>query len=269
MERFFLILSFIVVLVPVIYFVFVRVHLNLVSSLRIKNYIPIVISILTFLAVTYILFYYSFFKNEIALSFLSTMEELLKIMLIMLGLIGFLYMLIGFFGRRYTLRVDKFNIGGINILFDQSSEIFIKTVGTFIAAKRTLYEFYVVRDNIDQVLDAYFESYKFIRDNLELLDCEKDKELYDVSVSIIKKLNDFLTTHQSDYRRWYGRITADDRIQIDKKTTITVHNTTIEEVQKHYYRYDEIIKDIQELNSFMKSERIRDAFNIKRFEWEE
>lgn len=76
----------------------------------------------------------------------------------------------------------QINIGGINILFDQSNEIFTKTVGIYIAAKRTLFNFDEVRDNIDQVLDAYYDSYNFIRNNLELLDSEKDVELYQLSV---------------------------------------------------------------------------------------
>ncbi|WP_407350110.1 hypothetical protein VNN41_06905 [Lactococcus garvieae] len=197
------------------------------------------------------------------------MEKLLQIMLIFIAIIVFLYMLVGFFGRRYTLRVDKFNIGGINILFDQSNEIFIKTVGTFIAAKRTLFNFDKSRDNIYQVLDAYYTTYQFIRDNLELLDPDKDEEIYQLSVNILKKLNNFLTTHQNDYRRWYDRITADDKIIISEDDIIIVHSTTIEDVQKHYYRYTEIIEDIQNINTFMKDMSVKEIFNIKRFDWEE
>ena len=140
-------------------------------------------------------------------------------------------------------------------------------MGTYIAAKRTLFNFDEVRDNIDQVLDAYYDSYNFIRNNLELLDSEKDVELYQLSVDIIKHLNDFLTEHQNDYRRWYDKTIDDDIIEVDG-TQIIVHSTTIENVQKHYYRYDVLIPDIKDLNDFMKDIRIKEAFRISRFDWE-
>lgn len=92
-------------------------------------------------------------------------------------------------------------------------------------------------------------------------------ELYQLSVDIIKHLNDFLTEHQNDYRRWYDKTIDDDIIEVDG-TQIIVHSTTIENVQKHYYRYDVLIPDIKDLNDFMKDIRIKEAFRISRFDWE-
>ena len=257
--------------VSVLVIAFVSIILKLIKKFtgtRINN-IPIIFTTIIFLATAYILFYFKFFKQAYVVDFIATMEKLLQIMLIFIAIIVFLYMLIGFFGRRYTLRVDKFNIGGINILFDQSNEIFIKTVGTFIAAKRTLFKFNESRDNIYEVLDAYYLTYKFIRDNLELLDPERDEEIYQVSVNILKKINNFLTNHQNDFRRWYDKTKADDKIIISEDETIIFHSTTIEEVQKHYYRYDEIIEDIIGINTFMKDAGVKEIFNIKGFNWEE
>lgn len=269
LEKFFLLLSLGFVTLVFMYF-FLKPIYSLIKNLKtVKSYLPIALSIIMFCAVAYISLYFKFFKQPFVIEFTRTIEKLLQIMLMLLAIVAFLYVLIGFFGRRYTLRVDKFNIGGINILFDQSNEIFTKTVGTYIAAKRTLFNFDEVRDNIDQVLDAYYDSYKFIRNNLELLDSQKDAELYQLSVDIIKHLNDFLTKHQNDYRRWYDKIKDDDKIEVDSINIIIVHSTTIENVQKHYYRYNELIPDIKDLNDFMKDIRIKEAFRISRFDWEE
>ncbi|MGO3168841.1 MAG: hypothetical protein ACTIJS_08880, partial [Senegalia sp. (in: firmicutes)] len=57
-------------------------------------------------------------------------------------------------------------------------------------------------------------NYKHIKDNLELLDPEKDKEIYDLSTEILQKLNHFLSKHQSDYRRWFDYIINKDCIKI-------------------------------------------------------
>ena len=235
-----------------------------------KIIILVTFTLLVFLSLAYISFYFDIFNEKYVNEFISAMETLLKIMLILITLLVFFYVLIGFFGRRYTLRVDNFNIGGINILFDQSNAIYIKTVGTYIGSKRTLFTIYESRDNIYQLLDVYYKTYNFIRDNLELLDPKQDKEIYDLSVDILKKINGFLTTHQNDYRRWYDQITAIDRITTGEgKDDIIVHSTTIEDVQKNYYRYSEIISGIKDVNSFMKEKQVREKFNIHRFDWEE
>ena len=267
LEELFLSLSVGFVILVFMYLLIKPIYRSIKDLKTLKSYMPIVLSIFMFCAVAYIALYFKFFKQPFVIEFTHTIEKLLQIMLMLLAIVAFLYVLIGFFGRRYTLRVDKFNIGGINILFDQSNEIFTKTVGTYIAAKRTLFNFDEVRDNIDQVLDAYYDSYNFIRNNLELLDSEKDVELYQLSVDIIKHLNDFLTEHQNDYRRWYDKTIDDDIIEVDG-TQIIVHSTTIENVQKHYYRYDVLIPDIKDLNDFMKDIRIKEAFRISRFDWE-
>ena len=267
LEELFLSLSVGFVILVFMYLLIKPIYRSIKDLKTLKSYMPIVLSIFMFCAVAYIALYFKFFKQPFVIEFTHTIEKLLQTMLMLLAIVAFLYVLIGFFGRRYTLRVDKFNIGGINILFDQSNEIFTKTVGTYIAAKRTLFNFDEVRDNIDQVLDAYYDSYNFIRNNLELLDSEKDVELYQLSVDIIKHLNDFLTEHQNDYRRWYDKTIDDDIIEVDG-TQIIVHSTTIENVQKHYYRYDVLIPDIKDLNDFMKDIRIKEAFRISRFDWE-
>lgn len=226
-------------------------------------------SFFVFVLLAYTLNKWSLFNYEPVLEYISTVKILIEILAILLLLILLLYIIIGFFGKRYSLRVDNFNIGGINILFDKSSEIYKKTVGNFIASKRTLFSFNKKRDNISQVLDAYHSTYKHIKDNLELLDPGNDEEIYELSIEILQKLNHFLTKHQSDYRRWFDHITNENSIKLSEDDNIVVHETTIELVQEKYYRYDEIIVDIKKLNLYFNSNNIEEKFNIKNFDWSE
>ena len=70
-------------------------------------------------------------------------------------------------------------------------------------------------------------------------------------------------------RRWYEKIVADDVIKTGKDTNdIIVHETTIEKVQEHYYRYSEFLEDIEEINNYMKSKELGKMFDIKHFDWE-
>lgn len=225
--------------------------------------------IIIFFLVASILNIYDFFNNDLIISYLSTVKNMMQLLLLFLIIMVVGYGVIGFLGKRYSLRIDNFNIGGINIFFDKSNEIFIKTVGTFIASKRTLFNFNRKRDNISEVLNAYYETYKYIKDNLELLDNKKDKELYSLSVEMLKKLNNFLATHQNDYRRWYNKINESDEINIPDSESIIVHKTTIEVVQKNYYRYDELLEDIKTINNYFSQESIQSAFKIEEFDWSE
>lgn len=228
----------------------------------------IVLILLVFFLLAYILTSLKVFYNTLVKDYIVTTKDMLQILFLFILIMAFFYVLVGFLGKRYTLRVDKFNIGGINVLFDRSNEIYIKTVGTFISSKRSLFNFKRERDNIYEVLNVYYEVYNFIRSNLELLDPIKDKALYSTSVDILKMLNQFLTKHQNDYRRWYEKVISADEIYSHGKK-IVVHETTIERVQKNYYRYAEILKDINEVNKYMSSQSIRNVFRIKVFDWEE
>lgn len=243
--------------------------IKLPKKIKESMVLDIAFIIIIFFLVASILNIYDFFNNDLIISYLSTVKNMMQILLLFLIIMVVGYAVIGFLGKRYSLRIDNFNIGGINIFFDKSNEIFIKTVGTFIASKRTLFNFNRKRDNISEVLNAYYETYKYIKDNLELLDNKKDKELYSLSVEMLKKLNNFLATHQNDYRRWYNKINESDEINIPDSENIIVHKTTIEVVQKNYYRYDELLEDIKTINNYFSQESIQNAFKIEEFDWSE
>lgn len=212
---------------------------------------------------------YDILNSQLFTTYISTVKSMIEILLLSFVILIFGYIVVGFSGKKYSLRIENFNIGGINVFFDKSNEIFIKTVGSFIASKRSLFKFNKKRDNISEVLNAYYETYKYIKDNLELLDIKKDEELYSLSVEMLKKLNHFLSTHQNDYRRWYDRIYAEDRINVPDNKSIVVHETTIEVIQEHYYRYAELLKDIEEINQYFSKDKIKIPFKINYFNWSE
>lgn len=253
-------------------YLFYRFISNIADKKSLNMKVSIMINVmfiyLVLLSLVYVMDYHSFFKIVHIQSLIKTFKSTLELMVVLFAIFTIIYLMIGVFGKKYTLRVENFNIGGINIFFDKSSEVFIKSVGTFIGAKRTLFSFNKQRDNISEVLDAYYEVYKFIRSNIDLLDQDRDSDIAHVSIEIIMRLNRFLTKHQNDYRRWYNKIVEKDKILCDGKD-IKVHSTTIEEVQSHYYRYDEIIVDIAKINEYMRSNEVKKIFRINLFEWEE
>lgn len=252
----------------VLYSLFLLLRKVIPNGMKASIICRIIVCLLGLLSLVYVLSYFEIFSNKKFISYMTDLKSFVQYILLFLIISFVLYIMIGFFGKRYTLRVENFNIGGINVFFDKSNEIYIKTVGTFIKSKRTLFSFDKSRDNIRDVIKTYYSVYDFIRSNLELLNPEVDVELYSMSVELLKKLNQFLTKHQSDYRRWYEKIVEDDIIKFEHDEEIIVHNTTIEDVQKHYYRYDEILSDIQAINNFMKNKELGSIFDINHFDWE-
>ena len=192
--------SITIIIMFLLYCIFSSLKKILPEGMKTSIIFSVTIYLLVLLSVVYILSYSKILKNKEFLMYMEDLKSFSQYMLLILIISFVLYILIGFLGKRYTLRVENFNIGGINVFFDKSNEIFIKTVGTFIKSKRSLFYFNKSRDNMRDVLDTYYSVYGFIRSNLELLDSEVDIEIYVVSVDLLKKINVFLTKHQSDYK---------------------------------------------------------------------
>lgn len=258
----------------IIFFVFILIIIVWIFTKKIIKpkalfAFDLICSFIMFGLMAYTLSKWSLFSYTPVLEYIDTVKMLIEVLVLVLLLLILLYVIIGFVGKRYSLRIDNFNIGGINIFFDKSSDIYKKTVGRFIESKRSLFNFNEKIDNISEVLDAYYETHKYIKDNLELLDSEKDEKVYKISVCMLEKLNYFLTHHQNDYRRWYNNIIEKNTINTSSGKSISVHETTIEDVQKEYYRYDEFIKDISEVNNYFSQESVKKAFDMKYFDWSE
>lgn len=85
-------------------------------------------------------------------------------------------LLVGAFHQRYSLRLEQLSFGGINILLNKSDLLFKKSVKNYLDTKRTLFKFDPNYDSIEEVLNSYYECYKFIRDEMKLLDVKKKRD---------------------------------------------------------------------------------------------
>lgn len=260
--------------------IYITIILLLILFRNKINFHPVVYDVFFCMALifilVYLLNYFEVTKNEKVIEFVNTLFIALKIMMLFITVVVVLLAIIGFWGKRYSLRVDNFNIGGINVLFDRSNEIFIRAVGGLLETKRSIFEFDKKVDNIYEVFNSYYDIYKYLRDNIELLDSEKDAELYTITIKMIHDLNGFLTKHQNDYRRWYDKVSNENIVYIYdvannkyKNENFKFHEATIEVVQEQYYRYVELISDFQKINSDFKDPRIMTNFKLENTVWRE
>lgn len=183
---------------------------------------------------------------------------------------------IGIFTNKWAFRIERVSFGGFNILFDNPVKLYKRSVRSFLDTKRTLFKIDFQRDNFDETMTSYYKTYEFFRNEMKILESEKkkgrwskhdQKELYDMTNRIIQTLNEFLTTHQNNYRRWYKQISDSNKVERrDRSGELVFHLTPINEIQKHYYRYEELCKGFEEVNKFFCSE-VRDTFQINLEKW--
>jgi len=163
-----------------------------------------------------------------------------------LRLIIFLTIMIliwNFIKKRWVIRFEKLDVGGASIIFEQPENLFNQQIKNFMNTKRTLFYFDPNRDNISDTIKSYYQTYEFIRENIKLFDIKSStgSEYYEEANKMIYKLNEFLTSYQSNYRRWY-----DHRVSNPRKTD---YQKCISEIQKDYWNYQELIVGFAEFNN--------------------
>jgi hypothetical protein len=209
-----------------------------------------------------------FFKNlKIISSFLIGFIPLLLIIVVITT----------FISNKWAFKIEKVSLGGFNILFDDPVKLYKRTVRSFLDTKRTLFNIDFKRDNFDDTLTSYYKTYEFFRNEMKILDNERKRgrwdkreqqELYEVTNHIIQVLNEFLASHQNNFRRWYKYVSETNIVKrLDNEETIEFHNTPIQEIQKHYYGYKEICKGFKEINDFFKTD-VNRVFNVNLEKWE-
>ncbi len=170
------------------------------------------------------------------------------------------------FTNTWALRVEKLSIGGFSIIFDNPTNLYKRQVRNFLNTKRTVFKIDCDHDNFKETFDSYFEIYKFFRDEIKVFGNVRKKrfrsnetiELYNLTNETIKVLNNFLTGHQSDYRRWYT--------YIEKKDEEKYYLTPIGELQKEYASYDKLCSGFIEVNHFF-IQKIAGEFEIDMQKW--
>jgi len=174
-----------------------------------------------------------------------------------------------FLTNRWAVRVEKANIGGFHIIFDNPAKLYKRHIRNYLDTKRTIFKIDCDHDNFDETLDSYFEIYKFFRDEIKILGNvkkqytkpSKGKEaahLYDLTNQVIQQLNEFLTKNQSDYRRWYR--------YIEKTNEEVFYLTPIGDLQKQYPQYKDLCCGFEQVNTFFINS-IACEFDIDILKW--
>lgn len=232
-----------------------------------KSFIVSVAIILVFVGLS------MFNIHTISYRYLHTLyHNLTFISAVIFGLIPFFILLAVIFvlsTGKWAFRVEKLSIGGFNVLFDNPNHLFKRQVRNFLDTKRTLFSMDFEHDNFKDTLDSYYETYKFLRDEMKILgDVEKKNSLikkksesvhlYNLSNRIIRTLNNFLTTHQSDFKRWYTYVEKSD----EKKFYLE----PIGHLQREYRNYAKLCDDFKKVNDFFKSVAAHE-FNVDIEKW--
>lgn len=198
--------------------------------------------------------FYINFKNNL-LFIVDSINKVIPLLgMIMLLIISFII-----FQNKWVLKIEKINIGGASVEFNKPEVIFSQNIRNFLNTKRTLFKFDADRDNIYDTLASFYQSYNFIREQLKIYDpkSSNSSKSYEAANKMIYVLNEFLTEHQDNFRRWYEFTIKKDNI----------FDEDISELQKVYRHYDLIVADINELNKqFIDYAEI---FNIDTEKWSE
>jgi hypothetical protein len=141
-----------------------------------------------------------------------------------------------------VIKIERFSIGGFNIIFEKPEELFMQQMKNFLNTKRSLFMFRPETDNIYDCIASYYNTYIFIREHMTLYDTKYSQSslAYKIANEIVFELNEFLTSFQSDYRRWY-----EYRVQnLQSKDA----NKRISEIQKEYWNYNDLISGFEKFN---------------------
>lgn len=190
-------------------------------------------------------------------------SEALYIFIPLLLILMFFFLLIT---NKWALRIEKMNIGGFSILFDNPVKIYKRQVRNYLDTKRTVFKIDINNDNFSETLDSYYEVYKFFREEIKMLGDISERHikrndrtrLYNMANETLKVLNRFLTRHQSNYRRWYAYL---ERYDEEK-----YYLTPIGKLQKEYPDYKNLCLDFKAVNEYF-IDTVAAEFNIKTEKW--
>ncbi len=170
-------------------------------------------------------------------------------------IISLLVFVIIYFKSKFTLEISSFSIGNININVKNTDRVVISNIRNYLNSKRTLFLIDIEHDNFYDVFDSYHQIYCFLREQIQLYDSKTDSKAYENIETAFKKLNTFLTKHQTNYRRWY-----EAKSQAEEFAELDIH-----ELQKKYRHYEDLCKDFAEINENMND--LAKQFNINTEKW--
>lgn len=171
--------------------------------------------------------------------------------------------------KKYSFKVEKLSLGGVNILFNDSSTLYKKSIKNHLDSKRALFKIKKDIDAFDEVISSYYQTYQFIRDEMKLLNPKKDRDIYDFSNDMLMVLNKFLTNYQNNYKRWYSYVSDNDEV-VNRSTgkVMAFHTTSINKIQKQYYDYKRILNGFREVNEFFINDvKVKFGVNTDKWKW--
>lgn len=175
-------------------------------------------------------------------------------------IIGIIFVFYKILSNRWIFRIEKLNLGGMSIIFSNPDDLFKQQVRNFLNTKRTLFKLDEDKDNFYETIDSYYQVYSFIRDEIKIYDnksYQNKSSCYSEANKMIKKLNEFLTSNQNDYKRWYKYI-IDNKIE-------DLYDKDVKEIQMKYRHYDKIVNDFKEVNQVFCS--VAKKFDIDLDKW--
>lgn len=198
----------------------------------------------------------------------SNLPVIITLLTFLIGVFIVWFVVRSVIGKRYSLKIEKLTFGGMNILFNTTSSLYINSVVSFLDTKRSLFIIRDEYDNFSEVLDSYYQTYSFFRQEMKILDPNRDKELYDFTNELLMVVNKFLTKYQNNYRRWY-KYTSETKepLPIENGKENFFYNTPIGTVQKLYYDYENITKGFEIVNLFF-SDNVKKIFDINVDKWD-
>lgn len=201
-------------------------------------------------------------KLQIYVNLKNNIKFIVRVISTTLPVIFFLVMFIVYkvLNQRLVFRVEKLNLGGLNIIFDNPNKIFIQQVKNFLNTKRTLFKLDSSKDNFYETISSYYSVYNFLREEIKVFDSKSSKECmsYSAANKMLQELNIFLSTHQNNFKRWYEYITD--------KNKDNNYNKDIDEIQKEYRNYTQMIDDFKKLNKEFCS--VASVFEIDINKWD-
>lgn len=157
-------------------------------------------------------------------------------------IIGSIILLGIFFLRKHVdVKIPSITIAGIELNLKNIDGIVKSNLSNYFVTKRSLFKIDPTQDNFDDVFESYHNIYEFIRLQMSYYENVSTTEnvVYLEMKDMLKDLNYFLTANQTNYRRWY-------KIENDN------HYKFIDELQKEYPKYEELVQAFLEINNTMK-----------------
>ncbi len=139
-----------------------------------------------------------------------------------------------------------FSSGKVEILADQDTKRIAHQAWAEIITRKAGIKFDVEDDLIVEIYDSWYELFKEIRLLIKTIPARKIKKSEDVQklVELLTQvlnngLRPHLTKWQARFRRWY-------EAELEKHKELS-----IQEVQKKFPKYDELVKDLEKVNEKM------------------